>query len=148
MVTMTLIQGVVNTFVLFLARAVGYLVDRAVFKREGEGTGLVAMVIILAGNCLRYPRFSVLPGSLFDANSKLNRGAAELSVTPSSTLIKFFKKIAITMRANLKNIQALGISNANKCSLFATHPQLESAVSFYFNNNTSCTKVKSIARKN
>src|ERR1700682_5171367 len=34
MVTLTLIQGVVNTFVVFFARVVGYLVDRAVFKTE------------------------------------------------------------------------------------------------------------------
>jgi heat shock protein HtpX len=40
MVTLTLIQGVVNTFVIFLARVVGFLVDRAVFRTErGIGPG-------------------------------------------------------------------------------------------------------------
>lgn len=40
MVTLTLIQGVVNTFVIFLSRVVGYVVDRAVFKTEsGHGPG-------------------------------------------------------------------------------------------------------------
>ena len=39
MVTLTLIQGVVNTFVLFLSRVVGDVVDRAVFRKEGEGHG-------------------------------------------------------------------------------------------------------------
>jgi heat shock protein HtpX len=40
MVTMTLIQGVVNTFVFFLARVIGYLVDRVVLKNErGYGVG-------------------------------------------------------------------------------------------------------------
>jgi heat shock protein HtpX len=38
MVTLTLIQGVVNTFVIFLARVVGHTVDRVVFKNE-EGHG-------------------------------------------------------------------------------------------------------------
>ena len=32
MVTLTLIQGVVNTFVIFLARVVGYFVDRTIFR--------------------------------------------------------------------------------------------------------------------
>ena len=42
MVTLTLIQGVVNTFVVFLARVVGYVVDKAVFKTErGVGHGLL-----------------------------------------------------------------------------------------------------------
>src|SRR5690348_15849424 len=40
MVTLTLIQGVVNTFVVFFARVVGYVVDRAIFKTErGVGPG-------------------------------------------------------------------------------------------------------------
>ena len=39
MVTLTLIQGVLNTFVLFLSRVVGDVVDRAVFRKEGEGHG-------------------------------------------------------------------------------------------------------------
>src|SRR6059058_2543128 len=38
MVTLTLIQGVVNTFVVFLSRIVGYIIDKAIFKTE-RGTG-------------------------------------------------------------------------------------------------------------
>jgi heat shock protein HtpX len=45
MVTLTLIQGVVNTFVLFLSRVVGDVVDRAVFRKEGEGHGPAFFVI-------------------------------------------------------------------------------------------------------
>jgi heat shock protein HtpX len=48
MVTLTLIQGVVNTFVMFIARVVGYAVDRAVFKTErGVGPGYYISVIVL-----------------------------------------------------------------------------------------------------
>ena len=52
MVTLTLIQGVVNTFVLFLSRIIGHVVDRAVFKVErGHGpafwiTSLVAQMVL------------------------------------------------------------------------------------------------------
>src|SRR6188474_2046256 len=47
MVTLTLIQGVVNTFVIFMARVVGYLVDKAVFKTErGVGPGYYITVIV------------------------------------------------------------------------------------------------------
>ncbi|HSN20379.1 MAG TPA: protease HtpX, partial [Usitatibacter sp.] len=46
MVTLTLIQGVVNTFVVFLSRVVGYFVDRAVFRTErGLGMGYYVTVI-------------------------------------------------------------------------------------------------------
>jgi heat shock protein HtpX len=52
MVTLTLIQGVVNTFVLFLSRVIGYVVDKAVFRSErdhGPGffiTSLVAQILL------------------------------------------------------------------------------------------------------
>ncbi|MBA5607840.1 protease HtpX [Duganella sp. FT3S] len=50
MVTMTLIQGVVNTFVVFLARVVGYVVDRVVLKgddeRRGPGIGYTVTVFV------------------------------------------------------------------------------------------------------
>ena len=47
MVTLTLIQGVVNTFVFFLARVIGVVVDRAVFKVErGHGPGYIITVIV------------------------------------------------------------------------------------------------------
>jgi len=47
MVTMTLIQGIVNTFVLFFARIVGTVVDRAVFKSNGRGMGSYAVYMIM-----------------------------------------------------------------------------------------------------
>jgi len=40
MVTLTLIQGVVNTFVIFLSRIVGSIVDRAVFRNDERGGGI------------------------------------------------------------------------------------------------------------
>ncbi|MDH4191794.1 MAG: protease HtpX, partial [Betaproteobacteria bacterium] len=47
MVTLTLIQGVVNTFVVFFARVVGYLVDKLVFKTErGVGMGFYITVFV------------------------------------------------------------------------------------------------------
>jgi heat shock protein HtpX len=47
MVTLTLIQGVVNTFVIFLARVIGNFVDKVVFKNEnGGGFAYFAVVIV------------------------------------------------------------------------------------------------------
>jgi heat shock protein HtpX len=47
MVTLALLQGVVNTFVIFLARVIGHVVDRVVFKTErGYGIGYFITVIV------------------------------------------------------------------------------------------------------
>ena len=51
MVTLTLIQGVVNTFVIFLARIIGGFVDRAIFKNE-EGRGIGYFVIVMVTELL------------------------------------------------------------------------------------------------
>ena len=47
MVTLTLIQGVVNTFVLFLSRVVGNIIDRAVFRSD-DGRGIASLLIFYA----------------------------------------------------------------------------------------------------
>ncbi|MDX1626069.1 MAG: protease HtpX [Wenzhouxiangellaceae bacterium] len=48
MITMTLLQGVLNTFVLLLSRVLGQIIDRAVFRNErGYGIGYFAVVIVL-----------------------------------------------------------------------------------------------------
>lgn len=51
MVTLTLIQGVVNTFVIFLATIIGHLVDRAVFKTE-EGHGPAYYIVSIVAQVL------------------------------------------------------------------------------------------------
>lgn len=48
MVTMTLMQGVINTFVIFAARVIGGIIDKAIFKNEeGHGIGYMATVFVL-----------------------------------------------------------------------------------------------------
>ena len=46
MITLALIQGVINTFVIFLSRAVGHVVDRVIFKSRGYGPGYFITVIV------------------------------------------------------------------------------------------------------
>ena len=46
MVTLTLVQGIVNTFVIFLSRIVGHLVDKAVFRSQGYGPGYFITTIV------------------------------------------------------------------------------------------------------
>lgn len=47
MITMTLLQGVLNTFVLLLSRVLGQIIDRAVFRSRGYGPGYFLSVIVL-----------------------------------------------------------------------------------------------------
>src|SRR6202011_6055171 len=46
MVTLTLVQGVLNTFVIFLSRVIGNIIDRAVFRSE-DGRGIASFVTVI-----------------------------------------------------------------------------------------------------
>ncbi|OFV48862.1 protease HtpX [Oligella sp. HMSC09E12] len=126
MVTMTLIQGVVNTFVIFLARVVGFFIDRAVFKndREGTGPGYFITVIVLE---LVFGLLASIIVAWFSRQREFraDAGAAQLMGTPRS-MIKALQRLQQMQEGELpKNIQALGISNHVKmANLFATHPPL------------------------
>src|SRR5213078_2884347 len=52
MVTLTLVQGVVNTFVIFLSRVIGYVVDRVILKNDREGTGIGYFVAVIVSQLL------------------------------------------------------------------------------------------------
>src|SRR5256885_8306060 len=46
MVTLSLVQGVVNTFVIFLSRVIGNIIDRAVFRSD-DGRGIASFVTVI-----------------------------------------------------------------------------------------------------
>lgn len=126
MVTMTLIQGVVNTFVIFLARVVGFFIDRAVFKNEREGTGPGYFITVIVLELV----FGLLASIIVawfsrQREFRADAGAAQLMGTPRS-MIKALQRLQQMQEGELpKNIQALGISNhAKMANLFATHPPL------------------------
>ncbi|HLU20123.1 MAG TPA: protease HtpX [Pusillimonas sp.] len=127
MVTLTLIQGVVNTFVVFLARVVGYFIDRAVLKndRDGVGIGYFATVIvceiifgILASIIVAW--FSRQREFRADAGSAKLLGARE-------PMIRALARLGGMEPGDLpKNFEAAGISGGRAISaLFATHPPIE-----------------------
>ena len=131
MVTMTLLQGVLNTFVIFLSRLVGFFVDRVVFKNErGHGPGfwitaLVAQVLlgILASIIVMW--FSRQREFRADA------GAAELAGRDS--MIAALERLRATHQPSRlpDQLQAFGISGGGGAGLkrlFMSHPPLEERV--------------------
>ena len=83
MVTLALIQGVVNTFVIFLARIIGNVVDRAVFRSE-DGRGPAYFLSVIAAQIL----LGILANIIVMAFSRwrefrADRGGAHLAGTPN-----------------------------------------------------------------
>jgi len=131
MITMALMQGVMNTFVIFLSRVIGYAVDRLVLKNErGRGIGfwvttLVAQVIlgILASIVVRW--FSRLREYRADA------GAARLE--GPDAMISALRALQGPSPSELpESIAAFGIRGGGQPSgfmaLFMTHPHIEDRI--------------------
>ncbi len=130
MVTLALVQGVVNTFVIFMARVIGHFVDRVVFKTErGYGMGYFFVVIvaqialgILASVIVMW--FSRLREFRADA------GSARLVGAPK--MIAALERLKRGPQAELpEQLGAFGISGARPGgirALLASHPSLDDRI--------------------
>lgn len=129
MITLTLIQGVVNTFVVFLARVVGYFVDRVVLKNDRDiGMGYYATVIVceivfglLASIIVAW--FSRQREYRADAGSAKLMGARE-------PMVRALARLGGLEPGELpKSFEASGISGgAGIAALFSTHPPIEDRI--------------------
>lgn len=127
MVTMTLLQGVMNTFVIFLSRVIGYFIDRVIFKNEsGQGIGYMITVFILD---LVLGFLAAIITSAFSRyrEYKADEGGARLTspkAMKSALLSLEIQHEASQLPAGLK---AFGI-NGGLSSLFSTHPPIKKRV--------------------
>jgi len=131
MVSMTLVMGLVNTFVMFLARIVATVLDSAMRGDRGRG-GLGYMgyylVVILLQNVLMV--LAMIPVSYYSRyrEYRADRGAAELN--GASNMIAALQKIdRYYAPENRQDSFALAkINNKKRISLFATHPSVEDRI--------------------
>ena len=129
MVTLTLIQGVLNTFVFFLSRVVGYIVDKAVFRTErGVGPGFYITMIV------SQIVFGILASAIVAWFSRYrefraDRGSATLLGTPQP-MIAALKRLGGLQTGGLPDaVKAFGISSESRLSqMFATHPPIEARI--------------------
>jgi heat shock protein HtpX len=131
MVTLALIQGVVNTFVIVLSRLVGHLVDRVVFKTErGHGpaffiTSILAQVV-----------FGILASIIvfwFSRQREFRADAGGARLAGREKMVSALEKLQRSVnRPHLPDqMAAFGISGRMKqgiSRLFMTHPPLEERI--------------------
>ena len=129
MVTLTLIQGVVNTFVVFLARIVGYVIDKAVFKTErGIGPGYYVTVIVCQ------ILFSILASLIVawfsrQREFRADAGSAQLLGSGRPMINALTRLGGLEPGALPKSIATSGISDKpGFMALFSTHPPMEERI--------------------
>ena len=129
MVTLTLIQGVVNTFVVFLARIVGYVVDKSVFRTErGVGPGYFVTVVVCE------IVFGILASIIVAWFSRQREFRADAGAAHymgnARPMVSALRRLGGLEPGELpKAFQSSGISDkAGFMALFSTHPPIEARI--------------------
>ncbi len=131
MVTLTLIQGVVNTFVVFLSRIVGYIVDTALSRnsdqRGGVGMGYYLTVIVCE------IVFGVLASIIVawfsrQREFRADAGSARLLGSRQPMVRALTRLGSLQAGALPKTFEAAGINGRSLGSLFASHPPIETRI--------------------
>ena len=131
MVTLTLIQGVVNTFVVFLSRVIGYTIDRVVFKTE-RGHGPAFMITVIIAQLV----LGILASMIvmwFSRYREFRADAGGAQLAGRESMIGALERLRRGTSAPLPDsMQAFGISTngagAGFKRLFMSHPPLEERI--------------------
>jgi len=131
MVTLALIQGVVNTFVIFISRVVGYFVDRVVFKSEDEGPGPAYLITTIIAQLV----FGVLASIIvmwFSRQREFRADAGSAALEGRGKMIAALRSLQKTAeQPHLPSqMAAFGIAGGTSgfMKLFMTHPPLEERI--------------------
>jgi heat shock protein HtpX len=131
MVTLTLLQGVLNTFVIFLARIIGSLVDRTIFKNDREGGGIGFFVATMVAQIV-LGIFASMIVSWFSRQREFraDRGGANLAGT--GNMIGALEALKRSHgEAMPPQMQAFGINSGEPggfMRLFMSHPPLDERI--------------------
>jgi heat shock protein HtpX len=140
MVTLTLIQGVVNTFVIFLARIVGNFIDKAIFKNE-EGRGIGYFVSVMVAEIV----FGVLASMIvawFSRQREFRADAAGAVLGGRDAMIGALESLkrAHDPQPLPDAMRAFGIASVpggGLKALFMTHPPLDERIAALRNSTAA-----------
>ena len=129
MVTLTLIQGVVNTFVIFLSRVIGYVVDKIILKNE-RGNGMAYMASVFISQMVLGIAASMIV-MWFSRQREFRADAGGAKLSGRANMIAALERLMNrhSEAALPEKMAAFGISGGKGISrLFMTHPPLEERI--------------------
>lgn len=129
MVTMTLIQGVMNTFVVFLSRAIGYAIDSALSRgeeRRGPGIGYMLTTVVL-DVVLGFVAAIIVAWFSRQREFRADAGAAQFMGRKQPMINALARLGGLTPGELPKTMQAMGIAGGLG-KLFSTHPPMEERI--------------------
>ena len=128
MVTMTLVQGVMNTFVVFLSRIIGYFVDKVLLKNNNDGPGIGYYVTTIAMDILLgFVAHMIVAWFSRKREFAADAGAANLMGQSRSMQNALARLGGLTPGELPKSMAAMGIAGGLG-KLFSTHPPMEERI--------------------
>jgi len=131
MVTLTLIQGVVNTFVIFLARVVGGIVDRAL-SRDGEGRGGIGYFVTVMVTQMVLGIAASMIVMWFSRRREFRADAGGAQLSGRNNMIAALERLKSAQEPALPGqLAAFGIGGGRGRglqALFMSHPPLEERI--------------------
>ena len=130
MVTMTLLQGVVNTFVVFLSRVVGYAVDRAMARNSNDAPGIGYTVSVLVCQIV----FGIMASMIvawFSRHREFRADAGSANLLGSAQpMVHALQRLGGLESSHLpQSVAALGINQSSGfMELFSSHPPIEERI--------------------
>ena len=132
MVTLTLIQGVVNTFVIFMARVVGFFVDKVLLRSNGDrGPGIGYIVTVFVCEIIFGLVASIIVAWFSRQREfRADAGSAKLLGSPRPMQNALARLSGQHPGELPQSMNALGITGGNTGwgALFATHPPMEERI--------------------
>lgn len=130
MVTMTLIQGVMNTFVVFLSRVIGYFVDRVILRNQNEGPGIGYYVsTIVLDMVLGVLAAVVVAWFSRQREYRADAGAAQLMGRKQPMINALARLGGLNPGELPRAVEAMGISGkGGVMALLSTHPPIEDRI--------------------
>ncbi|MBI3069476.1 MAG: M48 family metalloprotease, partial [Betaproteobacteria bacterium] len=130
MVTLTLIQGVVNTFVIFLSRIIGYVIDRVVFK-TGRGEGPAFFITVIVAQIVLGILASIIV-MWFSRQREFGADAGGARLAGREKMIAALERLKLNYEQPQlpQQVQAFGVSGKTDglMRLFMSHPPLDERI--------------------
>jgi heat shock protein HtpX len=130
MVTLTLIQGVVNTFVIFLSRIIGNIVDRTVFRSE-DGRGPAYFISVIVSEIV----LGILASMIvmwFSRQREFRADHGGATLSGRENMISALERLKASHEPLPAQLSAFGISGGDRPSgikrLFMSHPPLDERI--------------------
>ncbi len=130
MVTMTLLTGVANALVMFLARIITFAIDNFLSDEEGGGLSFISRILVTMLLETVLMLLASIPLAAFSRRREYRADSGAAKLTTPGAMIHALETLAATAKVPVQkdSFAMAKISSGSRISLFSTHPAIEARI--------------------